>query len=159
MKHRLICVLECLDQLMLKCGRSHFWWDVFGIGMAVHLRNLLLSWLLLQFYDIWDFWWICILSVSAFFFSCLDRAHRQTDWLCLRSTSFPGLFYLRKWLEDTRLEATLAQGKGRGEEGVLPGVFGGEDEQPGSPYSELISNQICSFSTHFQAGSQNTEYW
>lgn len=98
------------------------------------------------------------ISFSLFFL--LSRQSPPTDWLTLFEVNLvPRAFYLRKWLEDTRLEATLAQGKGRGEEGVLPGVFGGEDEQPGSPYPELISNQICSFSTHFQAGSQNTEYW
>lgn len=83
-------------------------------------------------------------------FFLLSRQSPPTDWLTLFEVNLvPRAFYLRKWLEDTRLEATLAQGKGRGEEGVLPGVFGGEDEQPGSPYPELISNQICSFSNPF----------
>ena len=84
----------------------------------------------------------------------LSRQSPPTDWPTLFEVNLvPRAFSFRKWLEDTRLEVTLAQGKGGGgeggEEGVLPGVFGGEDGQPGSPYPELISNQICSFSHPF----------
>lgn len=93
----------------------------------------------------------------------LSRQSPPTDWPTLFEVNLvPRAFSFRKWLEDTRLEVTLAQGKGGGGRGggVLPGVFGGEDGQPGSPFFlNLFQTKYALFHTHFQTGSQNTEYW
>lgn len=81
-----------------ECGRSHF--------LRTCLRNRngcspqKSAFIMITTTVLWYLGFLMNLYFISFslFFSCLDRAHRQTDWLCLRSTSFPGLFLLENGL-------------------------------------------------------------
>ena len=96
-----------------------------------------------------------ILSFS--FFSVMSRQSQPTDWPTLFVvTLVPGTFSLRKWFEDTRLEGNLARGGGGGGYSL---VFLVGMSIPVLHILNLFQTKYALFHTHFQTGSQNTEYW
>ena len=94
----------------------------------------------------------------------LSRQSPPTDWPTLFEVNLvPRAFSFRKWLEDTRLEVTLAQGKGGGgREGRRGYSLVFLVVRMGSPVLHILNlfqTKYALFHTHFQTGSQNTEYW
>ena len=146
-----------------ECGRSHF--------LRTCLRNRngcspqKSAFIMIYYYS------FMILGISDQFvfyqfqpFFLLSRQSPPTDWPTLFEVNLvPRAFSFRKWLEDTRLEVTLAQGKGGGgREGRRGYSLVFLVVRMGSPVLHILNlfqTKYALFHTHFQTCHQNTEYW
>lgn len=122
MKHRFICVTSVL------INWCWMWSVAFFKDMSSESEWLFTSEICFYHDYYYSFMIFGISDEFVFYqfqpFFLLSRQSPPTDWLTLFEVNLvPRAFSLRKWLEDTRLEVTLAQGKRERGGGGTPWCF------------------------------------